>query len=516
MTLLQQQIKSVFSTLPQKIQDLLLSEDFNERVEQVALHYTLDEIDTGILIRITVRLLAGIIPPTQFVSTIIEEIDIPREKAAFIAQEINRDIFNPLKEELKQIHQIGESAAPAAPAKPLDPLYPSFLEQIKNSTPPYISGSFPSAAPDPQGAVVPQPTQVSAVAKPIVMTNIFETPKQPVSANTPIIIPPPASAPIIPLVATAPVLPLQPPTPLPPTQPLTPAPVQAMSMQNIAPLLSVPAPVPPLATVASVAFVQPPPITTPPIALDVPLVSPTPPIAMPAQTPALQFVALLPKQPEAAPIQPIPPPLPPAPVAPPPLVPVVAAVLPSQPSLAQALPNIAPERPLQSVTNSFQVPMPQTAPVMTPPTPAPIWTTPVTLKPSAQQDQQSAMQPPNFAPPVAQPFPTQSIPPLIPVSVSMPQVATVAPTPFVPPRSFVQMEPQSRASSPTEPLTTSAFEQKMTGAYVVKSDVPDYSAPMPAVVAPAEPVQPAAVYQAPPSNPQAPQQGADAYREPIG
>lgn len=148
MTLIQQQIKSVFVRLPQEIRDLITSEDFNDRIEVIAKKHGLDEDQTGALIRTTVRLLIGVIAPTQFVVAVTENIEIDREKASLIAQDINRDIFNPVKEELKQVHALPGSGASSPAPKPASPT--------------------PASAPvSPLPQVSPKPAPVSAVsAKP--------------------------------------------------------------------------------------------------------------------------------------------------------------------------------------------------------------------------------------------------------------------------------------------------------------------------------------------------------------
>lgn len=119
MTVLQQQLQSVFPKLPDAIKDLLLSEDFNDRVEKVAKNHHCDETQTGMLIRLTVRLLSGITPATRFVSGIEEELDISHSEAAFIAQEINRDIFNTVKDALKQVHSSLKAEPADATERPL-------------------------------------------------------------------------------------------------------------------------------------------------------------------------------------------------------------------------------------------------------------------------------------------------------------------------------------------------------------------------------------------------------------
>lgn len=169
MTLIQQQIKSVFARLPEEIRDLITSEDFNDRIEIIAKKHGLDEDQTGTLIRTTVRLLIGVIPPTQFVLAVTENIEVERDKAALIAQDINRDIFNPVKEELKQVHALGADAsgaavkpAPAAPAPALAPPLPQVSPK-----PPTVGAVLPKLSPSAPSAQTPPTPHLAAPSQSI-------------------------------------------------------------------------------------------------------------------------------------------------------------------------------------------------------------------------------------------------------------------------------------------------------------------------------------------------------------
>ena len=120
MTQIQQQVRQVFPTLPEEIKTLLLSPDFNDRIEIVAKKHGFNEDQTGTLIRITARLLIGVISPSQFVSSIIENTEVERETASFVAQEINRDIFNPIKDALIELHSVDKSNAVQQVASPTE------------------------------------------------------------------------------------------------------------------------------------------------------------------------------------------------------------------------------------------------------------------------------------------------------------------------------------------------------------------------------------------------------------
>jgi hypothetical protein len=104
MTKLQKQVRAVFPTLPDGIRNIITSENFNDRIEEVGEKYKLDALQKGILVQTTVQLLIGAIHPNEFIETISAEIDIDKSQAALIAKDINHSIFNEVKDALMIVH----------------------------------------------------------------------------------------------------------------------------------------------------------------------------------------------------------------------------------------------------------------------------------------------------------------------------------------------------------------------------------------------------------------------------
>lgn len=151
--------------LPESIQELLNSEQFIENIERIAEKNGMRPEEYGPLLRTTVRLLRGEIPATAYVAELIDVTGIPREKVALIAQEINRDVFNPVKDALKELHTtpqksatppVGTVAAPiAAPPTPATPVVSNIFEQK-------LGGAFrmPSSATSAAPPAPSSPTQI--------------------------------------------------------------------------------------------------------------------------------------------------------------------------------------------------------------------------------------------------------------------------------------------------------------------------------------------------------------------
>ena len=75
------------------------------------------------------KLLAGVIAPQEFVSIIVEDLGIEQDVAMKVAQEINRDILNNVREELKQVHGLV-----ASPVATVEAAYPNVPEKTGPSS----------------------------------------------------------------------------------------------------------------------------------------------------------------------------------------------------------------------------------------------------------------------------------------------------------------------------------------------------------------------------------------------
>ena len=95
------------TTLPEKIRDLLRSDELMIATEQIAAAHELRPEYYGAVYRNTVCVLKGKLEPKDFVNQLVYELDIDREQAIAIAQEVNRDVFNNVREELKNLHGVG-------------------------------------------------------------------------------------------------------------------------------------------------------------------------------------------------------------------------------------------------------------------------------------------------------------------------------------------------------------------------------------------------------------------------
>ncbi len=197
--LTKQELIARVATLPQKLKDEIAAPETLETLEKIGKQEGLDGVHVGLLHRLTVRLLAGVIAPQEFVAIITEDLGIEQEVAMRVAQEINRDILNNVREELKQIHGLTETPVetmPVATSVVLQKTGPSSfaLPDAPVATPYVAAAPSMSAVPTARG-VVP-PTAPSPLMASLDIAAMKATPVAPAVSAIPVPQAPPVPAPV--------------------------------------------------------------------------------------------------------------------------------------------------------------------------------------------------------------------------------------------------------------------------------------------------------------------------------
>lgn len=156
-----------FETLPEDIRAMLQSDEFVEKIELIGEKQSLPPMEQGFLVRICAKLVTGVLQPANFVNTIADELDISREKAAFIAQEINRDIFSNIKESLKTLHRSEQGGGIQSPA----------------ITPVATEGGLSAVAPTTETPQIISPAKESVVTAPVIPAPLQSTTTTPAPAQ---------------------------------------------------------------------------------------------------------------------------------------------------------------------------------------------------------------------------------------------------------------------------------------------------------------------------------------------
>ncbi len=115
-----QQAKTRFQNLPEIIRQTISDPATYASIEKIALIHKLTRVEAGLLAQATSMLMMGFLEPNQYIAAIMDQLSLSREDAAFIAQEINRDIFNPIKDALKEVHAMDKVGGVRQVASPTE------------------------------------------------------------------------------------------------------------------------------------------------------------------------------------------------------------------------------------------------------------------------------------------------------------------------------------------------------------------------------------------------------------
>lgn len=188
------------NNLPPEVTNILFNSDLDFYLMNLLAAHNLPDDQKMLVVLSTRALLVGDIAPNEFVKMISDVTGLDQANAALIAQEINRDVFNPVKDALKLVHSTPPVAVPtpyqveAAAPMAVTPV----VAQIPTPVPPVQS---------PAPAQPSMPTPPIAVARPVMPT--------PPPQSTQVVPPPNMILPPRMATVPAPVMP-QPTIPTPP------------------------------------------------------------------------------------------------------------------------------------------------------------------------------------------------------------------------------------------------------------------------------------------------------------
>lgn len=131
-----------YKRLPFDLKKAIVSSEVRQQMQSIAEKHWLDADQANDLETETALVILGLRPPADFTTNIKNALNLPEEKARAIAEDINVEIFRPVRESLRKIHGI-ETPNPAPMPKPLPTL----------PTPPPLVVPKPPAPPAP-------PTQI--------------------------------------------------------------------------------------------------------------------------------------------------------------------------------------------------------------------------------------------------------------------------------------------------------------------------------------------------------------------
>src|SRR3989338_3925454 len=103
-----QQIRGIYSKLLNDIKEAIFSVDVSDKIIDIGKKHKLAVDKIGIIGNETSRVMLGVTHPNEFISNLTERLEVDKEKARAIAQEINEQIFKKVRDSLRKIHNMRE------------------------------------------------------------------------------------------------------------------------------------------------------------------------------------------------------------------------------------------------------------------------------------------------------------------------------------------------------------------------------------------------------------------------
>lgn len=102
---IQEIIKNRYRELPEDMQQAIKSTDLAEKFETIANKHNLHIDQNGALQTETILVMLGLEPTENYVDNLQKNLEISRDEASLIAEDVNNDILNSIKDSLMTIQQ---------------------------------------------------------------------------------------------------------------------------------------------------------------------------------------------------------------------------------------------------------------------------------------------------------------------------------------------------------------------------------------------------------------------------
>lgn len=102
-----------YETLPDDLKEILSSSDATALIFYIVAGRGFSDDQANSAALLTSRVLLGFLAPRDFISSLAEELQIDYETAKQIALEINEQVFLPVRDSLRKIHNLTEAGPEA-------------------------------------------------------------------------------------------------------------------------------------------------------------------------------------------------------------------------------------------------------------------------------------------------------------------------------------------------------------------------------------------------------------------
>jgi len=125
-----QQFWELYKKLPEDLQDALFADKTTDEIYDICeRNGVLDSLEQ--IVEHVGYVLLGVLPPADFQETLEKELNLEKDKAKKVSQEINRFVFYPVKANLESLYKIEITPPPTGvrTALPTEEMTPSFKEK---------------------------------------------------------------------------------------------------------------------------------------------------------------------------------------------------------------------------------------------------------------------------------------------------------------------------------------------------------------------------------------------------
>lgn len=183
-TFTQEEVLARYDKLPDVIKDAMMEEATAQKMSAIGKTHGLLLDKVGIMAEETGYVMLGLEHPNNFVANLKEALEISEDKAIAIAQDINQQVFKPIREHLMDIHKI-------VAEKPKPSFAPKNKEEDTFISKPKASQAAPENA-SPARIIPPAPPPPTPSApKPEAATPTFRTPSFAMPLGGETVTPPP-------------------------------------------------------------------------------------------------------------------------------------------------------------------------------------------------------------------------------------------------------------------------------------------------------------------------------------
>lgn len=128
----QKKLGAQFKSLPRDVQDAILSVDLGKKLADMSKNHALRIDQMNVLENETLFVMMGLESPEKYITNLQKGLGVGEVPARKIAEDINTQVFRPIRESLKKIHRIEQEVA-EQPIQSVPPIKPEPREQKTDS-----------------------------------------------------------------------------------------------------------------------------------------------------------------------------------------------------------------------------------------------------------------------------------------------------------------------------------------------------------------------------------------------